>query len=243
MKSAIISKLQNDKGFRSVQTKKAVNASVNKWLLLCGIFSSVYYIAINIFVPLFDNGYNAASQTISELSAIDAPTKNLWVPLGFVYTLLILFFGWGVLNTSGKNHSLRITGILIFIYALAGFFWPFVPMHQRAVLAGGGATLTDTLHIILGIVSVILMLLSMGFGAATFGRVFRIYTIISMGALVLFGIMTGIDAPKVGLNLPTPFAGIWERINIGVFMLWLVVLSAKLLKLQKTLPMATNNQK
>lgn len=34
-------------------------------------------------------------------------------------------------------------------------------------------------------------------------------------------------------NLPTPFIGIWERINIGAFMLWIIVLSVLLLRREK----------
>ena len=39
-------------------------------------------------------GYSFASQTIGELSAIGAPTRQLWVPLGIVYTLLVAAFGF-----------------------------------------------------------------------------------------------------------------------------------------------------
>jgi hypothetical protein len=48
--------------------------------------------------------------------------------------------------------------------------------------------------------------------------------------LLLFGALTFIDAPGVAVNQPTPFIGVWERINIGVFLLWVVVLSVVLLR-------------
>jgi len=34
---------------------------------------------------------------------------------------------------------------------------------------------------------------------------------------------------RVGADLSTPWVGIWERINIGVFLLWVVVLAITLL--------------
>jgi hypothetical protein len=52
--------------------------------------------------------------------------------------------------------------------------------------------------------------------------------------LFSFGILTGIDAPRVQSNLPTPLAGIWERINIGVFLLWVSALSLVLLRVGKS---------
>jgi hypothetical protein len=47
---------------------------------------------------------------------------------------------------------------------------------------------------------------------------------------LLYGALTGVAAPRVGKNLPTPFAGIWERINIGVFLLWVAILALRLLR-------------
>jgi hypothetical protein len=49
----------------------------------------------------------------------------------------------------------------------------------------------------------------------------------------VFGALTGVDAPKVEANLPTAYAGVWERINIGVFLLWVAVLSTMLLRKKK----------
>ena len=59
-----------------------------KILLICGIVSSLVYVAMNVFVPMQWEGYSSASQTVSELSAIGAPTRPLWVPLGVAYTCL-----------------------------------------------------------------------------------------------------------------------------------------------------------
>jgi hypothetical protein len=35
-------------------------------------------------------------------------------------------------------------------------------------------------------------------------------------------------------NLPTPWMGVWERIGIGVFMVWVVVLATALLRARDT---------
>ena len=44
--------------------------------LICGIASSLLYVAMNVFVPMQWEGYSSASQTVSELSAIGAPTRS-----------------------------------------------------------------------------------------------------------------------------------------------------------------------
>ena len=204
-----------------------------KIFLMCGILSSLLYIGMNVFVPMLYDGYNSASQTISELSAIDAPTRPLWVVLGSVYTLLVTLFGWGVWMSAGNNRSLRIGGVLLIIYGLIGILWPFGPMHQREVLAAGGGTLSDTMHIVFTMITIPLMLLAMGFGAAAFGKRFRIYSIASILILVGFGVLTGLDSPGVQTNSPTPLLGVWERILIGVYLVWVVVLSIILLQRER----------
>ena len=78
-----------------------------KALLVCGIVSSLLYLAMNVFVAMQWEGYSSASQTISELSAIGAPTRPLWVSLGIVYTLLVTAFGWGVWGATRRNRPLR----------------------------------------------------------------------------------------------------------------------------------------
>ncbi len=201
-------------------------------LIACGILTSLLYAAMLIFIPLEWKSYSSFSQTVSELSAVDAPTRSLWVPLGVLYTLLFTGFGWGVRTSAVQNRPLRIAGSLLMTYGILGLAWP--PMHQREILAAGGATLTDTMHIVFTIATVLLMVLAMGFGAAAFGKGFRLYSIVTIIVLFIFGILTSIGAPRVQANLPTPWIGVWERINIGVFLLWVVVLALVLLRPEKT---------
>jgi hypothetical protein len=199
-------------------------------LLGCGILSSLLYVATNIVVAMQWPEYSSTSQTVSELSAVDAPTRTLWVLLGIPYTLLVAAFGCGVWASAGRSRPLHIIGGLLVVYGVIGIGWPFAPMHLRPALAAGGATLSDRLHITFAMVTVVLMLVAMGVGTAAFGRRFAIYTVASMVTLFVCGVLTGLEAPKVSQNLPTPLIGVWERINIGVFLLWIVVLAAALMR-------------
>jgi hypothetical protein len=63
-----------------------------KILLVCGILSSLLYVAMNVIAAILYEGYSSASQTVSELSAIGAPTRPLWLLLGIPYTLLATAF-------------------------------------------------------------------------------------------------------------------------------------------------------
>ena len=202
--------------------------TVHRGLLLCGIASSLLY-GVMIWAIRYE-GYSLVSQVPSELTAIGAPTRALWARLGWIYTLLVAAFGWGVLTSPGRNRAVRTVGGLILAYASLGLLWPFAAMHQREVLAAGGGTLSDTLHLALGGVTVFLMFLTIGFGAAAFGTQFRRYSIATVVLLLTFGALTFLEAPRLQASLPTPWIGLWERIDISLFLLWVVVLAARLLQ-------------
>ncbi|HAO46877.1 MAG TPA: DUF998 domain-containing protein [Chitinophagaceae bacterium] len=205
----------------------------NKFLLRCGIFSSLLYIAMNAFIPLLDSNYRVASQTVSELSAVDASTRNIWVWLAMLYTLLMGAFGWGIIKASEGNRFIRMAGILVIAHAVVDLGWPFAPMHLREVLAAGGSTFSDTMHLVIAGITVVLMIGIISFGAAAMGMRFRIYSVITLLLLAGFGLLTGLEAPAVEKNLPAPWVGIWERINIGVFMIWVIVFAIALSARQK----------
>jgi uncharacterized protein DUF998 len=204
---------------------------LRKALLVCGILSSLLWAAMNVFVPMQWESYSSATQTVSELSAIGAPTRPLWVALAVAYTALLTAFGCGVWASADRSRHLRVVGGAIVAAALIGLYWP--PMHQREVLASGGATLTDTLHIAWAMATNVLFILALGFGAAALGKWFRLYSIATIVVLVTFGTLTSMDAPRLQAGLPTPWIGVWERICIFAFMLWLAVLGITLLRVRR----------
>ena len=89
---------------------------LRKALLVCGIVSSFLYVGMNVFVPMRWPAYSSASQTVSELSAIGAPTRSIWVPLGIAYAMLMAAFGWGVRASAGRNRRVRVVGSLLVVY-------------------------------------------------------------------------------------------------------------------------------
>jgi len=201
---------------------------MKRTLLLCGIFSSLWYVAINAFVPMQYPGYDVASYTVSELSAIDAPTRTLWVSLCVFYSLLLISFGIGIWLSAGLQKKLRFVAALFIFDAVFGFFWP--PMHQREVIAAGGATFTDTMHLLWAYITIGLMVLRIGFGAAAFGKKFRVLSIFVTILFVMFGILTGMEAPGIESAQDTPYIGVWERINIGMYMIWVIAFAIALIR-------------
>jgi len=193
-------------------------------LLACGILSSLLYLAINIVVPMKWLEYDLNTQTISELSAIGAPTRMLWIILSAPYTLLVIAFAFGIMRSAGSNNRLRTVGKLVLVYGMLGLLWPAVPMHLRPTLAAGGGTITDSLHLALGAVTDVLYLVTLTVAAGALGRAFRIYSFATFLLLLVFGILTFQQSPGIASGEPTPYIGLFERVNITLFLVWIIVL-------------------
>jgi len=198
-----------------------------KALLTCGILSSLLYVVMNILGAMRFEGYSITAQSVSELSAIGASSRPLWVALGIPYDVLVLAFGLGVFASAYGKRALRVAGCLLIAYAVIGLPWMlFAPMHLR----GEAPTVSDTMHIVFAMVTVLVMMVAIAFAAAALGKRFRFYSIATIALLLAFGALSGLDGPRIAANLPTPLLGVWERIDIALFLLWIVVLATALLR-------------
>ncbi len=211
-----------------IQPAQGARLSWRRILLACGALSSLYYVAVTIIGAMNWQGYDAMSQTVSELFAIGAPSRALLVPLLLVYTVLLYAFGAGVWLSAGGKVALRVAGALIIakeIFGVIATVW--TPIHVR----GTPGTFSDTLHLVFTVIGVFLcMLPAMVFGAAAFGRRFRYYTAVTIVIFVACGVWTFLDVPLIAANLPTPLSGFKERIIAFSYMLWLLVFSIVLLR-------------
>jgi hypothetical membrane protein len=102
------------------------------------------------------------------------------------------------------------------------------------VLAAGGGTLTDTLHLVWAAITGVFFVLIVGSGAAALGKRFRAYSLATMAIGLACGAVTGTYAARVQADLPTPGVGVWERISIVAFMGWIAVLAITLLRAPHT---------
>ena len=201
---------------------------VRKILLVCGILASLLYVGTDILAAMRWEGYSYTSQSVSELRAIGAPTRPFLFPVLLLYAVLEIAFGWGVRGAAGRKSALRIAGVLLIGLGVIDFVAPFSPMHLR----GTESTLTDTMHVILTVVTVLLILFIIGYGAVADGKRFRLYSIATILILFVCGAWAFLDAPRIAANLPTPWIGIRERINIYGYMLWMLVLAIVLLRVR-----------
>ena len=195
-------------------------------LLISGVLSSLLYVAVDLLSARQYPGYSLLDQTISELSAIGAPTRRLWSMMGLLYNPLMITFGIGVLQAAARNRALRVTGALLLGLGLSGVLWFVFPMHPR----GTEVTWTDVGHIVLSVASVVLTLGFIGFGAVALGRRFRVYSLVTIVVYAAATVVTFSWAGRIAAGEPTPWLGLVERILIYSYLLWIAVLGVALLR-------------
>ena len=224
----------------TIQKIGGTSSILLKVLLICGIVSSVLYLGMDIVAGLLTEGYSFTSQVISELSAIGAPTRPMWVPLGVVYAARQIAYRVGVMVKDGRSDTaapgqrrkrrlaLRLIGCLLIAIAVAGLL-PF-PMHMR----GDEKTFTDTMHVVIyGLIISPSLMLSIGLGAIAYKgkkRWFCLYSIGTLVTLLVVGVLTGLSAAQIDAQQATPWAGVSERILVHGSMLWIAVLAIVLLR-------------
>jgi hypothetical protein len=188
----------------------------------CGIASAVVYLVGDIAGGLVWDTYSHKSQAISELMAIDSPSRPVVLPLIQASVALAIVFGVGLGASPGRSRALRVAAVALVASGVLGFFAQVIfPMHMR----GAEPTMSDTMHASLTIVYVFVVLTMIGFAAAAFGLRFRLYSVATVLVLAVFGMLAGQDMAALAAGQPTPWLGFNERVNAYGYQLWIAVLA------------------
>ncbi|MBN1784343.1 MAG: DUF998 domain-containing protein [Candidatus Bathyarchaeota archaeon] len=205
-----------------------------KFLLVSGFLASLLAVGTDWLAGMLWEGYSFTSQSISELSAIGAPTRSLVLAFNLLYALLLVAFGLGVWGHGRKRVMRIIAGLLLGNAAITVVVVTFFPMHLGETLSA--------IHLGLMAVNVILLqMLTILFGAVAFRNWFRHYsigTLLAFLVLTVFGIFV---APQI---IPgPPQSGLQERVMGYSFLLWQALLSLVLLRMESRSSQQNNDTK
>jgi hypothetical protein len=90
-------------------------------------------------------------------------------------------------------------------------------------------SVTNIIHILITVLTLLSILLIIGFGSSAAGKRFRVYSIVTLLVVIAAGTLTFLEVPRIAAHLPTPWMGVKERINIYNYMLWISMLAITLL--------------
>jgi hypothetical protein len=197
-------------------------------LLICGILASLIYVGSDIFAAVNWEGYSYSSQTVSELRAVGAPTRAFLIPTLFVYAILEIAFGSGIRKVAGQKRTLALTGGLLVGLGVLDLMGPLFSLNIGEAVG----SLTNTIHVIVTVLTMVFIFLILGFGAFTDRKWFRFYSIFTILIFTVTGVWALLEVPRIAANIPTLWLGIRERIGIYGYMLWMGVLAITLLRKQ-----------
>jgi len=206
------------------------NIHVIKTLSLFGIIGAVFYFAHVIFGRMFYEGYNPFSQAISDLTAVNSPSKKIASAFSFLYGLFtVLFSICFFLYFKGDINNIVTLGSLFFcVMTLVSFFgYMFFPLSQAGAVAEAtdAGTFKDKMHLVVTVLVVVftivsLILFSIGFLKTNNYKNLGIISICTFAAMLIGVILIN--------KLPKEYFGIAERVNVysiiiftGILSLWM----------------------
>ena len=192
-----------------------------KWFWYAGIAAVIVYIFAVIVGGLLYPGYSHISQDVSQLTSTHSPIRN-FMNIFFFYNILVALFGLGIYRLSSKKLS-RIGGALVITIGLLGLIISWFPVNTR----GTAITFTGVAHIVL--VSIISL-----FTVATGFLLWFAYKKTELVQFAKISLLTGVGflvtGPIAAIYVLSPYAGLLERITIGIFLLWMMGTSILMLK-------------
>jgi len=189
---------------------------------LFGIIGPLIYILAVFLGGAIRHDYNLLYNSISELSMLNAPNKLLRDVLFGIYNVFIIFFGLGAYSDSNiNNKKFNIAAFMLVVIGILGLLVLVFTQDPRGV----PATLSGNLHVILSGITAALTIISvifvgMGFREYTNRKIFIWYSFITAITILVFG---GISAGSFANN--SSFGGLFERLTIFLFMIWVIILS------------------
>jgi hypothetical protein len=196
-----------------------------KFLLVCGVLSSAVYLCADILGSLRWEGYSVANQTVSELNAIGAPSRDLVFWLFAAYNVLVIGFASGVWLSAGRA-DMRRAGHAFAAIGWIGVIAAFFPIHVR----GYSWTINETMHSLLTAITVFFIVGAIVLAGRAAGARFRAYSLATIAITLGFGAWSGWIGRGLAADLPTPWIGVAERICIYAYLAWVAAFAVVLLR-------------
>jgi hypothetical protein len=193
--------------------------------LACGLVAPSLALATDVLACARLPGYRPVAQSISELSAVGAPTRSLVTSLDLGRDALLAAFAAGVWSSADANRARRATGALVLanaaVHAVAAAFLP----RDYAQPTWSPRNTANTLVMA---TSVGCSIGAMATGAVALPGPFRA---VSAGIPLAYGALTALVLlmPR-DTSSPPVSTGAQERTMAYSYQLWLAALAITLLR-------------
>jgi len=183
----------------------------------CGIAAVGIYVGATFLGGLLDPSYSHIRRTISELTAADAPDRGILAVLYVGYNVLLAAFGYAIHRIAPQEPRLRIGMYLLVAGGVAGIGLVTVLPTD---LAGRPPTGIGSAHIAVAGVASLLTVATAFVMALGFRRVEALRPLVQGSIAAGVAIVLSGPVTAVAVASGSPYAGVAERITIGLFLLW-----------------------
>ena len=198
----------------------------NPWLV-AGVLAPLTYAAAVVLGGWLTPGYSHLAEPVSALIMENAPAAAALDPIFTVYNALMVVFAVALGRAfRGSGVALRVIApALLALTGLTGILMGFYPMDA----IGDPLTYGGRVHIWLaGIASaasmLTVLLVALPLRRHPAWRRFAGYSLISFIVIFFSGAFAALAAARL-----SPVMGLWERVTIGAFLLWVLVLALRLM--------------
>jgi Protein of unknown function (DUF998) len=204
---------------------------LRKILISCGIVAPVLYVITAIVGAAIRPDYSHIVNAISELISNGAPNKAILDIVFNIYNALLLAFAiGGYIVLKNAPRLCRIAMAIFIAIQILSFSWGFFPMDPM----GAAPTFAGSMHNVFGGVvafTTILMPVFMGLGLRRSNafQSYAVYAFITSSIIFVSG-LTGVILAGQGF----PVFGLFERITIGSYEVWIFVTALEVLKMMQT---------
>ena len=203
---------------------------MQQFLLRCGVAAPVIYLLTVLLGGAITPGYSHVRQVIGALTAPGAPHRQLLELCFLAYNVATLLFAFGLLWRLWvcRRRNLTVGALLLAGVAICGIVMFFTPTDAPE----GPATLQGQLSIVLDAARSLLIFLSplvMGLGFRGVPRMGPLW-----GYSVVSAVLTGMAGlmAAAGSAARSPLVGVYDRVAMGVFLLWMLVLALVLARVE-----------
>lgn len=192
-----------------------------QWLVLVGLVGTLFYFLHVILGKLYYPGYSSLAQAVSDLTAANAPSREIASTYSRVYglfnvtacTLFCVFF---------QDRVNKVFRIGIYLFAVMQWIsavgYTLFPLSE----SGYAGAFQDVMHVVVTAFVVLLSIISMiliavGCFKSKAHKSFGVFTIVILGVMAIGSIGIGV--------VPLEYIGLAERLSVYSIVIYNAVLS------------------
>ena len=188
---------------------------------LLGLIGVFFYFLHVLFGTFFYKGYNPMAQAISDLTAIDSPSRNIAMPFSMIYGFFTVIFSTYFFVYFKQKINKFVTfgaGFFCIMNFISFFGYTFFPLSE----AGYAGTFQDKIHMVVTVLVVIFTLLALILFIIGF---YKAKSINYLGTISLCAFILLLVGAMLINILPKEYFGIAERINVYTVVIYTGILS------------------